>query len=125
MMRKRTIFFLSILMSTVILLSTDTSTVVAQSVDSTEAAEKVILRLLGDSVTAAVDEYYGGHRQYWRQEVLDVQKVSESSYYEVVIQVETFCGAHNPPYGLETMTFQVGLAGEVQLASFDHQDEEE
>lgn len=45
------------------------------------------------------------------------------SYYEVVIRVETFYGAHNPPYGLETMTFYVGPLDAVRLVNFDHQDE--
>lgn len=89
------------------------------------AAEQVILRLLHQPTTAAVEEYYGGHRQYWRQEVLNVQKVPESPYYEVVIQVETFYGAHNPPYGLETLTFYIGPLDNIQLASFVHQTEAE
>ena len=89
------------------------------------AAEQVILRLLHQPTTAAVEEYYGGHRQYWRQEVLNVQKIPESPYYEVVIQVETFYGAHNPPYGLETLTFYIGPLDNIQLASFVHQTEAE
>ena len=90
-----------------------------------DAAEQVILRLLHQPTTAAVEEYYGGHRQYWRQEVLNVQKIPESPYYEVVIQVETFHGAHNPPYGLETLTFYIGPLDNIQLASFVHQTEAE
>lgn len=124
-MRKITISVFSIIISAIVFLSMGVSIVKAKSEDSTDAAEKVILRLLGDSVTAAVDEYYGGHQQYWQKEVLSIQKVSESPYYEVVIQVETFFGAHNPPFGLETMTFQIDPVGEVQLAQFHHQNEEE
>lgn len=126
-MRKFKILFYVIIISAIICLSTKAlaSTAGTPSEDSTDAAEKVILRLLGDSVTAAVDEYYGGHQQYWQKEVLSIQKVSESPYYEVVIQVETFFGAHNPPFGLETMTFQIDPVGEVQLAQFHHQNEEE
>ena len=89
------------------------------------AEEQVILRLLHQPVSEAVSDYCDGPRQYWRQEVLSVQKVSQSPYYEVVIRVETFSGPHNPPYGLETMTFYVGPLDAVQLVNFDHRDEPE
>ena len=88
-----------------------------------DAAEQVILRLLYHPTAAAVEEYYGERRKYWRQEVIDVQKIPESPYYKVIIQVETFHGAHNPPYGLETITFYIGPLDSVQLANLDHQAE--
>lgn len=88
-----------------------------------DAMEQVILRLLHQPVKEAVNDYYNEPRQYWEQEVLSVQKVPQSPYYEVVIRVETFYGAHNPPYGLETMTFYVGPLDAVRLVNFDHQDE--
>ena len=87
------------------------------------AVEQVILRLLHQPVKEAVNDYYDGPRQHWRQEVLSVQKFPQSPYYEVVIRVETFYGPHNPPYGLETMTFYVGPLDEVQLVNFEHRDE--
>lgn len=88
-----------------------------------DGVEQVILRLLHQPVTAAVNDYYGESRQYWRQEILSVQKVPQSPYYEVVIRVETFYGPHNPPYGLETMTFYVDPLGAAQLVNFEHRDE--
>ena len=88
-----------------------------------DAAEQVILRLLHQPVREAVNDYYDEPRQYWREEVLNVQKVPQSPYYEAVIRVETFYGPHNPPYGLETMTFYGGPFDAVQLVKFDYQDE--
>lgn len=88
-----------------------------------DAMEQVILRLLHQPVKEAVNDYYNGPRQYWEQEVLSVQKIPQSPYYEVVIRVETFYGPHNPPYGLETMTFHVGPLDAVRLVNFEHQDE--
>lgn len=88
-----------------------------------DAAEQVILRLLHQSVREAVNNYYDGSRQYWREEVLSTQKIAQSPYYEVVIRVETFNGPHNPPYGVETMTFHIGPLDAVRLIDFDHQDE--
>ena len=123
-MRKLSIFTASII--TAITLSMATGAAAEEEPQGlSAAAEQVILRLLHQPTTAAVEEYYGGHRQYWRQEVLNVQKIPESPYYEVVIQVETFHGAHNPPYGLETLTFYIGPLDNIQLASFVHQTEAE
>ena len=123
-MRKLTIFAAGIIAAATVLLSTGGAAGEPPQ-GQPSAEEQVILRLLYQPTTAAIEEYYGEHRQYWRQEVLNVQKVPESPYYEVVIQVETFHGAHNPPYGLETMTFYIGPLDNVQLVNFDHQAEED
>ena len=79
--------------------------------------------MISQPTTAAVYDYYGEYRQYWRQEILSIQKVPQSPYYEVLTRVETFYGTHNPPYGLDTMTFYIDPVGTVQLISFDHHDE--
>lgn len=121
-MRKLTIFAAGIIVAATVLLSTGGAAGESPQGQSS-AEEQVILRLLHQPVKTAVEDYCGEHRQYWRQDVLSVRKIQESPYYEVVIQVETFHGAHNPPYGLETMAFYVGPLGEVQLISFGHQDE--
>lgn len=87
---------------------------------SVDAAEQVIIDLLYQSTAAAVAEYYGEPTQFWHPEILSIQKVSGSQNYEVVIQVETFQGPHNPPYGQETMTFFVGPIGQPRLVHYDH-----
>ena len=121
-MRKFVLLAAGLMAAAAILLSTSAA---AQSKSELpqDAMEQVILRLLHQPVKEAVNDYYGEPRQYWRQEVLGVQKVPQSPYYEVVIRVETFYGPHNPPYGLETMTFHVGPLDAVQLVNFDHKDE--
>lgn len=121
-MRKLTIFAAGIMAAATILLPTSAAAGEPPQ-ERSNAEEQVILRLLYQPTAAAVEEYYGEHRQYWRQEVLNVQKIPESPYYEVVIQIETFHGAHNPSYGLETMTFYIGPLDNVQLVSFEHQAE--
>ena len=121
-MRKFVLLAAGLMGAVAILLSTGAA---AQSKSELpqDAMEQVILRLLHQPVKEAVNDYYNEPRQYWEQEVLSVQKVPQSPYYEVVIRVETFYGAHNPPYGLETMTFYVGPLDAVRLVNFDHQDE--
>ena len=121
-MLKFAIFAAGVMAVATVLLSTGAEADEALQKQS-DAAEQVILRLLHHPTAAAVEEYYGERRQYWRQEVIDVQMIPESPYYKVIIQVETFHGAHNPPYGLETMTFYIGPLDNVQLVNFGHQDE--
>ena len=91
---------------------------------SVDAAEQVIIDLLYQPTAAAVAEYYGEPTQFWHPEILSIQKVPESQNYEVVIQVETFQGPHNPPYGLETMTFNIDPIGQPRLVHYDHKDAE-
>lgn len=91
---------------------------------ATEPTEQVLLRLLFYPAHDAIKEYYGEPRQYWRDSILSVQKVPDTPYYEVIMQVETFYGPHNPPYGIETITFYVSY-GHVELKNFEHQDEPE
>ena len=121
-MRKFAIFAAGIMAATTLVLSTGAAAEELLHKQS-DAEEQVIFRLLQHPTAAAVEEYYGERRQYWRQEVIGVQKIPESPYYKVIIQVETFHGAHNPPYGLETITFYIGPLDNVQLVNFDHQAE--
>ena len=118
-MRKFAIFAAGIMVTATVVLSTGAAAEESLQKQS-DAAEQVILRLLYHPTAAAVEEYYGERRQYWRQEVIGVQKIPESPYYKVIIQVETFHGAHNPTYGLETMTFYIGPLDHIQLVNFDH-----
>lgn len=121
-MRKLSIFAAGFMAATIVLLSTGVA-MADPPKEEFDAKNQVILRLLAQPTAAAIEEYYGAQKQYWRQEILSVQKVTESPYYEVVIRVETFHGAHNPPYGLETMIFYIGPFDQIQLVHFDHQSE--
>ena len=121
-MRKFVLLAAGLMAAAAILLSTGAAAE-SKSEMPQDAMEQVILRLLHQPVKNAVNDYYDGPRQYWEQKVLSVQKVPQSPYYEVVIRVETFSGPHNPPYGLETMTFHVGPLDAVRLVNFDHKDE--
>ena len=121
-MKKITVFVAGIIASESILLSNNAASNPQKEI-SEDVSEQIILRLMNQSITTTVDDYYGEHRQYWQQNLLSFQKKPQSPYYGVTLQVETFYGAHNPPYGIETMVFHIGIFGEIQLASFDHQDE--
>ena len=122
-MRKFTTNVAGLWASAVVLLSPYVLSASASKDASTDNSQQVILRFLHQPTTEAINSYYGENRQYWRQEILCIQKATESPYYKVVLRAETFHGAHNPPYGLETLIFYVGPLGQVQLAGFEHQDE--
>ena len=122
-MRRITALAIGISMLGFIMVTTATA-VDSRKAISADAAEQVILDLLYQPTAAAVAEYYGEPTQFWHPEILSIQKDSVSQDHEVVIQVETFQGPHNPPYGLETMTFCVGPTGRPQLAHYDHRDEQ-
>lgn len=120
-MRRITALAIGIIMLGFIMVTTATA-VESKKEISVDATEQVIIDLLYQPTAAAVAEYYGEPTQFWRPEILSIQKVSDSRNYEVVIQVETFQGPHNPPYGLETMTFYVGPTGRPLLVRYDHRD---
>ena len=122
-MRRITALAIGIRMLGFIMVTTATA-VDSRKAISADAAEQVILDLLYQPTAAAVAEYYGEPTQFWHPEILSIQKGSVSQDHEVVIQVETFQGPHNPPYGLETMTFYVGPTGLPQLAHYEHRDEQ-
>jgi hypothetical protein len=88
---------------------------------SSEDYERVLLRLLSDAAHDAIEKYYGEPRQYLDDTILSIRTIPDTSYYEVVMQAETFYGPHNPPYGIETMTFYISY-GKVELKKYEHQD---
>lgn len=90
---------------------------------ATDDMEQVILKLLCEPMLDAIADYYGQPRLYWpdSDKVNSIRQVPDTSFFEVVVQVETFYGPHNPPFGIETMTFYVSC-GKIELKKFEHQD---
>lgn len=124
-MRKAAAFLLAILIVfPELTLSAYAASAVTEVSCPSDAAEQTLLRLLFQPVHDAIEAYYGEPRQFWNDKILSVQQVPNSPYYEVVLQAETFYGPHNPPYGIETMTFYVKY-GSVELKKFEHQDDPE
>lgn len=86
-----------------------------------DVEQAVILRLIYEPLQEAVRQYYGEWRQNWRDEVLSVETVEGTPYYKLVVRFETFCGPHNPPYGVDTATFYVSY-GDVELRGYEHRE---
>lgn len=81
----------------------------------------VIALLLYSQIDDAIQKYFGEPIQFalYDAEVTDVTQIGNSFSYTVTIAVPTFHGAHNPPYGLEILTFTISPAG-ITLESYTH-----
>lgn len=86
--------------------------------------DSVIAILLDPYIDKAVREYYGKIKQtaLYDAKVDYITQVDSNFIYKVTITVPTFTGAHNPPYGLETITFTVAPGGVVTLDDYEHKD---
>ena len=97
----------------------------ARSEDSIASPEatRVIALLLDPYIRAAIDNYFGEPTQYasYNATINEITQVGNDFAYKVIISVQTFHGAHNPPYGMETMTFTIRSGGRVVLDNYVHQ----
>lgn len=81
-----------------------------------------LLTTLSPYITDQINNYYGEYKQFGLSdaEILSINRESEGGYsFKVKVQVETFEHAHNPPYGKETITFEINPAG-VKAIEFNH-----
>ena len=92
------------------------------TVVSPEATATIAL-LLNPYIGVAIDDYFGEPTQYalYDATVKEISQVKKDFIYKITISVPTFHGAHNPPYGIETMTFTIQSGGAV-LNDYVHQD---
>ncbi|MEQ6375741.1 DUF3888 domain-containing protein [Bacillaceae bacterium S4-13-56] len=86
-----------------------------------------LLTALSPHISKEIINYYGYMKQYglYDVEILSINRESEGGFgFEVKVLVETFEHAHNPPYGKETITFQVTPSG-IETINFIHQGDKE
>lgn len=82
-----------------------------------------LLTALSPSINKEITNYYGYIKQYglYDTRIDSIKREHEGGFsFMVKVKVETFEHAHNPPYGKETITFQVDPSG-VKTISFIHQ----
>ena len=86
-------------------------------------ADSVIALLLYPHIDNAIQNYFGEPIQFalYEAKVNSINQVGTYFSYQVTITVPTFHGAHNPPYGLEIMTFTIE-PGVVKLDNYKHKD---
>ena len=84
-----------------------------------------LLTILDPSIQKEIIKYYGYPKQYglYDAEILSITREQEGSFdFNAEVQVTTFEHAHDPPYGTETMTFNISPFG-VKTISFKHEGE--
>ena len=85
--------------------------------------DSVIALLLYPHIDKAIQNYFGEPTQFalYDAKVDKIARVGTDFRYQVTITVPTFHGPHNPPYGLEIMTFKIEPSG-VTLDNYVHKD---
>ncbi|SEN15287.1 DUF3888 domain-containing protein [Lihuaxuella thermophila] len=94
-----------------------------------ESREKLITDAFKTTLIRAIDDaivgYYGKREKsfgIYDMRVKDIQRTMQGGFaFLVKVQVETFEGPHNPPYGRETITLEVGPGG-ISVVKFEHDD---
>ena len=85
--------------------------------------EDYILSLLSIHISDSIEDYYGYAKLYDSAKILKLIRLPEGEFcFKAVVQVRTFTGAHNPPYGLETIVIQNNLWSGINVIEFYHED---
>ncbi|MDQ0418871.1 hypothetical protein J2Z48_003076 [Croceifilum oryzae] len=84
--------------------------------------ERALIGTLSPSIYNAIAGYYGSTKLFDSEKMISVeQSPAGSNIYIVKVQVTTFEGPQNPPYGIETVTLRVGFQG-ITVINFQHRD---
>lgn len=93
--------------------------------ESTEELYKdFLLSRLSSYMIDAINNYYNESRQFdlFDAKVLNIERLRKGSFYfKITIQVVTFIGPHNPPYGIETITILQDTKG-IRVIDFKHEE---
>lgn len=94
--------------------------------ENTEMVKDILYTVLSTHISQAIDQYYEGETRrnfgLYDIEILDIKRPHEGGFeFIVTLQVPTYVGAHNPPYGLEIITFNI-KPGRVELINYQHID---
>ena len=83
-----------------------------------------LLSFLYPYISNSVNKYYGYPKQFdlYDAKIISIKKTAEQFEYEIIVQVETFTGAHNPPRGIETVTVLTSPTG-TKIINFSHSSE--
>ncbi|WP_052658755.1 DUF3888 domain-containing protein [Bacillus thuringiensis] len=95
-----------------------------------DSKEKLIydtlLTSLSPYITTSIKDYYGDlskSYELYDAKINNIHKIKEGEFSFIVkLQIHTYENAHNPPYGLETITFKVTPAG-ITTLDFKHLDD--
>lgn len=81
-----------------------------------------LIEQLVEPIRKAIETYY--KPKLWVrgfEKILKIEKDEHGNDIYITVQVQTFEGAHNPPYGEETITFQI-KGSQIKVVDYKHRD---
>ncbi|NLL51205.1 MAG: DUF3888 domain-containing protein [Peptococcaceae bacterium] len=82
-----------------------------------ELIQRSLLKILYPYIQQEITNYYGHSKQFMDDQIVDISMYGPYDI-KIKIQVTTFEGPHNPPYGTEEIT--VVLSDKVEVLEFKH-----
>ncbi len=100
------------------------------SVSMTETREQLLegfsLYMIYPYIQDSLVDYYGHPKQFWQDKIIDIRRVEIDlrNFYEITVQLQTFEGAHNPPYGKDTITYRTKeYSTSLKMIKFKHEED--
>ncbi|WP_291582432.1 DUF3888 domain-containing protein [Clostridium sp. UBA6640] len=74
---------------------------------------EALLSMLYPYITTSIEKRFGIDRQFdlFDANIVSIKRPSEEFQFYIVVEVDTFTGAHNPPGGTATITFSTSPYG--------------
>ncbi|WP_318617436.1 DUF3888 domain-containing protein [Sporosarcina sp. YIM B06819] len=89
------------------------------SIGSEAILEKAFLRAIGQHILDATASHYGESRLFFNERITDIAWNENEDQYDVTVQIVTYKGPINPPYGFDTITFRIP---NFKVIKYDHVD---
>lgn len=83
----------------------------------------MVINLLLEPISKEVENYYKEPKLWYRgsEKILEIKTDKTNNIFYVTVQIQTFEGAHNPPYGEDTIIFRI-KGNDVKTIRYKHRD---
>ncbi|WP_461614937.1 DUF3888 domain-containing protein [Clostridium sp. Marseille-QA1073] len=84
---------------------------------SKNLCNETLLSMLYPYITTSIEEHFGPDRRFSlaTSKVISIKRPSEEFRFYMVVEVDTFTGAHNPPGGTAIITFSTSPYGTKEI----------
>ena len=89
------------------------------TVGSKTILEQAFLRAIGQEILNATKSYYPNGRLFISPRIINIVRDETNDKYDITIQILTYEGAINPPYGFDTITLRIP---EFKVIKYEHKD---
>lgn len=97
------------------------ASIITKSDSGQAVMEDAVLRLLLPYIDQAVQQHYGTSKLFINPKILELKRLESGQFhFMVTVEIETFEGAHNPPYGIDTIT--IFIDNTIYVTKFKHVD---